>query len=122
MNVRIFPENETQLIEEGTSYELICNAFVTWSSNTSIEYYNLHTAFYKNRVRIYSAEMLKCYNKFIFILLIKVLIQENEQNYVIYKIEKVKKSDQGEYICYGYTPDRATYSAYSIKLIVGMSF
>lgn len=49
----------------------------------------------------------------------RVLIEESQQNSINYKINKIGKNDQGEYICYGYTADRSVYSYKSIKVIVG---
>lgn len=53
------------------------------------------------------------------IFCVKVLLEETGQSVINYMINQVKMSDQGEYVCYGFTEDRSTYSYQSIKLIVG---
>ena len=43
---------------------------------------------------------------------------QSETGVVVLKIESAKKSDQGQYLCYGFPPDRSTYEAKAITVKV----
>jgi hypothetical protein len=45
--------------------------------------------------------------------------EQSESGVVSIRIENAKKSDSGQYLCYGFPPDRSKYEVKMFKVVVG---